>query len=94
MPVDAIFTAWRNSIPHLYFTDTSISNNNFSDCPSVAFWHLLQNVMKYWWKDSTPIAIPSPSTSDLMHQHHKFGGLTFREALEPSQSVYFTHSEQ
>ena len=39
-----------------------------------------QNVMGYWQEGSTFTAIPPTSTSDVMGQHHKIGGITFRIA--------------
>jgi len=37
--------------------------------------------MGYWWEGSASGAIPSTSTSDVMDQHNKTGGITFRAAL-------------
>jgi len=37
-----------------------------------------QNAMEYWWEDSTSIAIPPTSTSDVVVQHNKTGDITFR----------------
>ena len=45
--------------------------------PSV-IWQ--QNVMEYWWKGSASTAIPPISTSDVMGQHHKIGGIIFGAA--------------
>jgi len=36
-----------------------------------------QNIMKYWWEGSAYTTIPSMSTSDILCQHHKIGGITF-----------------
>jgi len=40
-----------------------------------------QNAMEYWWEDSTSTSIPATSTSDIMGQHHKIGGITFGASL-------------
>ena len=40
-----------------------------------------QNVTKYRWEGSTSTAIPSTSASDIMAQHNKIGGTTFRTVL-------------
>jgi len=37
--------------------------------------------MEYWWEGSTTAAIPPPSTSGVVGQHHKIGGITFRAAF-------------
>ena len=36
MSVGAIFSTWKNSVPHLYFMHTSKSDAILSDCPSAA----------------------------------------------------------
>jgi len=43
--------------------------------PSVT-WQ--QNVMEYWWEGSTSTAIQPTSTSDVVCQNNKIGGITFR----------------
>ena len=42
---------------------------------------LQQNIMKYWWGGSASTDIPSTSTSNVVGQHDKTGGITFRAAL-------------
>ena len=37
-----------------------------------------QNLMEYCWEGSTSTAIPPPSASDVVDQHNKIGGITFR----------------
>jgi len=46
--------------------------------PSVT-WQ--QYVMGYWWEGSTSGAISPKSTSDIVGQHHKTGGIIFGAAL-------------
>jgi len=40
-----------------------------------------QNVMEYWWEGSTSTATLPTSTSDIMGQHNKIGGITLGAAL-------------
>ena len=40
-----------------------------------------QNGTEYWWEGSTSTAISPASTSDIMGQHNKMGGIIFRAAL-------------
>jgi len=37
-----------------------------------------QHVTEYWWEGSISTAIPPTSTSDVMGQHHKIGGIAFK----------------
>ena len=39
LPKGAIFSTWRNSVPHLCFRYTSMSDAAVSDCPSAAICH-------------------------------------------------------
>jgi len=39
------------------------------------------DVMEYWWEGSTCTAIPPPSASDMVGQHHNIGGITFGAAF-------------
>ena len=43
-----------------------------------------QNVVEYWCEGSTSTDVPPKSTSDIVHQHNKTGGITFRAALVQS----------
>jgi len=40
-----------------------------------------QNVTKYWWEGSNSAVIPTTFTSDIVSQHNKIGGITFKAAL-------------
>ena len=40
-----------------------------------------QDVTEYWWEGSVSTAIPPTSTSDIMGQHNKLGGIFSRAAL-------------
>jgi len=40
MSVDAIFSTWRNSVTHLSFIHTSMSDTIVSDCSSAAICHI------------------------------------------------------
>jgi len=59
---------------------TSMSDTVLSECPSAAICHTGTNVMGCWWEGSTCAAIPT-STSNVVGQHHKTEGITFRAAL-------------
>jgi len=37
--------------------------------------------MGYWWEGSLSTAIPPTSASDIVGQHNKTGGITFRAAI-------------
>ena len=81
MSVDAIFSAQRNSVTHLCFIHTSVSGTILLDCPLLPSDTQQQYVREYWWEGSTSIAIPPTSTSDIVGQYNKIGGITFRAAL-------------
>jgi len=53
--------------------------------PSVT-WQ--QHVMEYWWEGSTSTVKPLTSAPDVMGQHNKTGGVTFRAALIFKQRGY------
>ena len=38
--MDAVFSTWRNSVPHLCFIHTSTSDTILPDCPSAAICHI------------------------------------------------------
>ena len=40
-----------------------------------------QNVMEYQLEGSTPTAVPPPLASNVVAQHNKLGGITYRAAL-------------
>ena len=46
--------------------------------PSVT-WQ--QNATEYWWEGPASTATPPTSASNVMGQHNKIGGITFRAAL-------------
>ena len=49
--------------------------------PLLPFVTQQQNVMEYWREGSASAAIPPISASDVVNQHNKTGGITFRAAL-------------
>ena len=70
------------------FSDTSLLQLHFHvrrHCVRLSLCcHLSHSnniVMKYWWEGSTPTAISPTSTSEVVGQYHKEGGITFRAAL-------------
>ena len=40
-----------------------------------------QRVIEYWWEGSTSTSIPPASTSDVVGQYNRIGGVTFGAAL-------------
>jgi len=77
MLVGAIISAWKNSVMHLCFIHTSVS-----DCPSAAICHTARkNGVEYWWEGLNSITTPPPSASGNVGQHNKIGGITFGSAL-------------
>ena len=65
-----------------------MSDAILSDCPSAAICHTQQQIVtEYLWEGSTSSAIPPTSTSDIVGQHNKIGGITFRAALICSNSA-------
>ena len=81
MSVGAVVSAWRNSIPHLCFLHTSMSDNVLSDCHSAAISHTATMCMEYWWEGFTSTATPPTPAPGVVGQHNKIGGITFRTAL-------------
>ena len=77
MSVGTIVSSWRNSVAYLCFTYTPMSDAILSDFPSAASCHMATNT-EYWREGSTSIVTPPTSTSDVMGQHNKLGGITFR----------------
>ena len=72
---------------HLCFTDISMSDAIFSDCPLLPSFAQQKNVMEYWQEGSTPTAVPPTSASDIVGQHHKIEGITFGAALTSTESL-------
>jgi len=52
-----------------------MSDAILSDFPSAASCHMATNT-EYWREGSTSIVTPPTSTSDVMGQHNKIGGIT------------------
>ena len=61
---------------HFFFIHASMTDVIVSDCPSQQ-----QHVTEYWQEGSTSTAKPLTLTSDVMGQHNKIGGVTFRADL-------------
>ena len=80
MSIVAIVCVWRNSVAHLCFICTSMLDAILSGCPSAAICHRAIKCNGILVKGSTSTAIAPTSISDVMGQHHKTGGITFRAA--------------
>jgi len=46
--------------------------------------------MEYWWEGSTPTAMPSTSTSDIVGQHNKMRGVTFGASLTKCRWILYS----
>jgi len=58
--------------------------------PSVA---QQRNVVGYSWEGSVSTAIPPTSTSDVISQHNRIKGITFRAALVDLNGKYITYQQ-
>jgi len=58
-----------------------MSDAIWSDSSAAAICHMATRVMEYWWEGSTSAAVPPTSISDVMGEHNKIGGITFKPAL-------------
>ena len=65
------FFSWRNSVPHLCFVCTSMSDVILSDCPSAAICHMTAKCHKML---VGCIAKAPISASYIMGQHNKIEG--------------------
>jgi hypothetical protein len=63
--------AWRNSLTHLCFVCTSMSDAILPDCSSAAICRMGTKLTNYWWEGSTSIAILPESASNFVGQHNK-----------------------
>ena len=88
MSMGTIFSAWRNSIAYFCFICISMSDAVLSDCSSASIGHRATKCNKYWQKGSTSTVKPLTSAPDVMGQHNKTGGVTFRAALIFKQRGY------
>jgi len=75
------FPSWRNSVTHLYFICTSMSDTILSDCRSAAICHTAIKYNGILVEGSTFTATPPTSTSDVMGQQNKVGCVTFRATI-------------
>jgi len=63
---------------HIFASSTLLCQMPFCQtAPLLPFVAWQQNVMEYWWESSASTPIP-PYVSDIMGQHHKMVGITFR----------------
>ena len=78
MSVSAIFSAQKNSIPHLHFHIRYLFFCHTA--PLLPSATQQQNVREYRWEGSISTAIPPISTSDITGQHNEIQGITFGAA--------------
>jgi hypothetical protein len=72
-----ISSAWRNSMAHLWFVRTSVSDAILPDCSSAAMCRTATKLTNYWRKGSTSTVIAPASASNVVDQHNKIEGITF-----------------
>jgi len=79
MSMGAIFSSWGNSVTHLCFVCTSVSDTIFSDCPSAATCgmaamcnRILARRFNFYCRINT---------LEVVDQHNQMGGITFWEAF-------------
>ena len=82
------FSAWRNSVTHFCFIWLPCQTS-FYQCPSAAICHTATICNRKRWKGSTCTAIPPTSVSDIVGQHHKLWGITFRTALLDFKEIWY-----
>ena len=82
MSMGAIFSTWRNSVPHLCFICPSMSDSILPGCPPLPSVAQKENGMKCLQEGWMPTAMPPISAYDIVGQHNKIGAfITFRAAL-------------
>ena len=74
------FSAWRNSVTHLRFILTLPCQTQLCQSASLLPYIAQQQTAADLWEGLTSTDI-QPSTSDIMSQHNKIGGITFGLAL-------------
>jgi len=82
MPVGAITFTWRNSVAHLCFICTSMSDGILSDCPSTAICHTTTKT-EYWWENirSTSISSTCHRPTSLRRRHYFWSSIYSRFSL-------------
>ena len=81
VPMGAIFSTWRNSVPPHCFIHTAMSDAILSDCPSAAICHTATTCNGILVGRFSLCCHPSTSAYDLVGRHNKLGGITFRAAF-------------
>jgi hypothetical protein len=77
----------EESMIHLCFIYTSMTDAILPDFSSAAVHYTAIQLTNYWWKGSTSTAIPPASTSNIIGQHNKIGGITFGAPLLLSEQT-------
>jgi hypothetical protein len=83
MSTSAIFSAWRNSMTHLCFVGTSMSDAIFPHCSTSDVCRRATKLTNYWREGSTSTAISPASTSDVV------GHIIKHETLLSKCPLYF-----
>ena len=77
----------QNSMTHLCFICTSVSDTILLDCPLLPSVTWQQNVVYYCCEVSSSTAMIPTSASGVMDQYIKIGGITFGAALVETHQV-------
>jgi len=86
------FPMWRNSVIHLCFTCTLVSDAILLNCPSAAIYHAATKCDGYWWEGSPSAAIPPPSASYIVGQPNKTEGIIFGACLTVNCFLFLAKS--
>ena len=71
----SFFSAWRNSVTHLFSVCTSMSHADVSDCPSAAICHTAMKCSRILV--GTYNLCCHTTNSYILGQHHKIRGITY-----------------
>jgi len=86
VPIDVMnnfFLNGKTSLVHMHF---SVRCYFCQTAPLLPPFTWQQNITECWWKDLT--TIKSMSASDVMGQHNKIEGITFRATLVVAKNLY------
>ena len=79
--MNEVLSTWRNSVPHLCFIHTSMSDAVVSDCSSAAICHTATKCNRTVVGSFNCIALLPTLTFDIIGNHNKIGGITSRATL-------------
>ena len=80
-PLGVIFLLGKIQMQHLCFMRTSLSDGILSDCPSAAICHTATKCKGILARRFHLTVTPPTPASDIVVQHNKMGGITYKAAL-------------